>query len=49
MQGAELEFLADRVETCGEEECSALLPDMMDLFDAVLADCDEVRQHPTRL
>ena len=38
MAGMELEFLADRVETCGDEACEALVPDMMELFDAVLAD-----------
>ena len=41
MTGMELEFLAERVGTCGEDQCEALLPELPELFDAVLADCDE--------
>ena len=36
-----VEMLAERVETCGADSCEALLPDMEELFDAVLADSDE--------
>lgn len=41
MTGMELEFLAERIVECGEEECSAMLPELENVFDAVLADCDE--------
>ena len=41
MTGMELEFLAERVGTCDGESCEALLPELSELFDAVLADCDE--------
>ena len=42
MAGLEMEFLAERrLGVCGDDSCEALLPDIMELFDAVLADCDE--------
>ena len=41
MAGLEMEFLAERLGVCGDDSCVALLPDIMELFDAVLADCDE--------
>ena len=40
MSGLELEFLAERIGECGEEQCDALLPELNELFDAVLADCE---------
>ena len=40
LQGMELEFLAERVGQCGPEECEVLLPELNQLFDAVLADCE---------
>ena len=36
-----IEFLAERVGVCGEDQCDALLPELEEVFDAVLADCDE--------
>ena len=36
-----VELLAERVGVCGEDSCEALLPDLEEVFDAVLADSDE--------